>query len=150
MRRGPHFAGRPILIQRNDPGLKLFNGDLGILLPDRDTGTLRAWFSDSAGGVRSVIPPRLPEHETAYAMTIHKSQGSEFERVLMILPDRDAPVLTRELIYTGITRAMQAVEIWSTDAVLLKAVSQTVKRNSGLRDALWSAASPAAPGGNQP
>lgn len=150
VRRGPHFAGRPILIQRNDPGLKLFNGDLGILLPDRDAGTLRAWFSDSAGGVRSVIPARLPEHETAYAMTIHKSQGSEFERVLMILPDRDAPVLTRELIYTGITRAMQAVEIWSTEAVLGKAVSQTVKRNSGLRDALWSESVEAGSRGDQP
>ncbi|MBK8001652.1 MAG: exodeoxyribonuclease V subunit alpha [Verrucomicrobia bacterium] len=148
--RGLHFAGRPILIKRNDPNLKLFNGDLGILLPDESTGALRAWFTESDGSVRSVIPARLPEHETAYAMTIHKSQGSEFERVLMILPDRDAPVLTRELIYTGITRAIQEVEVWFTEAVLMKSVLQTVKRNSGLRDALWSAASPAAPGGNQP
>ncbi len=148
--RGPHFAGRPILIKRNDPNLKLFNGDLGILLPDEGSGNLRAWFTDSDGSVRSVIPARLPEHETAYAMTIHKSQGSEFERVLMILPDRDTPLLTRELIYTGITRAIQEVEVWFTEAVLMKSVSQTVKRNSGLRDALWSAASPAAPGGNQP
>lgn len=150
VRRGPHFAGRPILIQRNDPNLNLFNGDLGILLPDGDTGTLRAWFTNSDGGVRSVIPARLPEHETAYAMTIHKSQGSEFERVLMVLPDRDTPVLTRELIYTGVTRAIQEVEVWFTDAVLLKAVSQTVKRNSGLRDALWPVPRQTDSSGNQP
>jgi len=70
-------------------------------------------------------------------MTIHKSQGSEFERVLMILPDRENPLLTRELLYTGITRASQQVELWFREAVLLKAIEQSVKRSSGLRDALW-------------
>lgn len=135
--RQRNYAGRPILITRNDPPLKLFNGDMGILLPDAASGELHAWFATSDGGVRSVIPLRLPGHETAFAMTIHKSQGSEFERVLMILPDRENPVLTRELLYTGITRASQQVELWSREAVLFKAIAQSVRRSSGLRDALW-------------
>ena len=137
--RQRNYAGRPILITRNEPSLKLFNGDIGILLADPMSGGLRAWFATSDGDVRSVIPLRLPEHETAFAMTIHKSQGSEFERVLMILPDRENPLLTRELLYTGITRASQQVELWFREAVLLKAIEQSVKRSSGLRDALWPA-----------
>ncbi|MBW2616495.1 MAG: ATP-binding domain-containing protein, partial [Deltaproteobacteria bacterium] len=80
---------------------------------------------------------RLPEHETVYAMTVHKSQGSEFDRVLLLLPDRDTPVLTRELIYTGITRARKGVEVWGTDGVFVKGVGRRTLRASGLRDALW-------------
>ncbi|MDY6954296.1 MAG: ATP-binding domain-containing protein, partial [Thermodesulfobacteriota bacterium] len=75
--------------------------------------------------------------ETVYAMTVHKSQGSEFDKLLLLLPDRDAPVLTRELLYTGITRAKEAVEIWATEAVFRTAVSRRIERTSGLRDALW-------------
>lgn len=135
--RSPHYAGRPILIRRNDPNLKLFNGDLGILLPERGSGALRAWFADDRGTVRSVLPARLPEHETAYAMTIHKSQGSEFDRVLMILPDRDTPLLTRELLYTGVTRARSAVEVWYDEEILRQAIERRITRSSGLRDALW-------------
>ena len=137
--RQRNYAGRPILITRNEPSLKLFNGDIGIMLPDPVSGDLRAWFATSDASIRSVIPLRLPEHETAFAMTIHKSQGSEFEHVLMILPDRENPLLTRELLYTGITRASQEVELWFREAVLLKAIAQSVRRSSGLRDALWPA-----------
>lgn len=142
---GRHFAGRPVLVTRNDPALRLYNGDLGIILPDPDTGALRAWFDDAEGGTRSLLPARLPEHETAYAMTVHKSQGSEFDRALMILPERDAPVLTRELLYTGVTRARKQVEIWCKESVLRTAVSRRIQRNSGLRDALWPAAEPDKP-----
>lgn len=134
---GLHYAGRPILICRNDPGIKLFNGDVGILLPDASSGALRAWFTDANGSVRSVPPARLPEHETAYAMTIHKSQGSEFDHVLIVLPDRDTPLLTRELLYTGITRARCSVEIWYEKETLRSSVGRQVARNSGLREALW-------------
>jgi exodeoxyribonuclease V alpha subunit len=81
---------------------------------------------------------RLPDHETAYAMTVHKSQGSEFDRVLLVLPDMESPVLTRELIYTGITRAREAVEIWATQSIFRTAVSRRIERTSGLRDALWA------------
>lgn len=134
---GGWYPGRPVLITRNEPELRLFNGDIGICLPDSD-GDLRVYFPDGAGGVRALVPARLPEHETVYAMTVHKSQGSELDRVLMILPDRDTPLLTRELIYTGITRARSGVEVWSEPGLLRTAIERRVERASGLNDALWA------------
>ncbi|MCS7337552.1 MAG: exodeoxyribonuclease V subunit alpha, partial [Verrucomicrobiae bacterium] len=98
---------------------------------------VRAFFAGPEGGLRAVLPARLPEHETAYAITVHKSQGSEFDHVLVILPDRDVPLLTRELIYTGITRARKTVEIWAPEPVLATAITRRTTRSSGLRDALW-------------
>ena len=80
----------------------------------------------------------LPQHETVFAMTIHKSQGSEFDRVLMVLPNTDSPVLTRELLYTGITRARKSVEIHGPGKVFQAAVVKTIQRSSGLEDALWA------------
>jgi exodeoxyribonuclease V alpha subunit len=134
----PWYRGRPVLITRNDYNLELFNGDIGIILPDPASNhELRAFFMSADRAPRKFLPARLPEHETVYAMTVHKSQGSEFDRVLLLLPDRDAPVLTRELIYTGITRARQGVEVWGTDAVFLKGVGRRTLRASGLRDVLW-------------
>jgi exodeoxyribonuclease V alpha subunit len=131
------YSGRPILITVNDYSIRLFNGDTGILYPDRENGgALQVFFPDPQGGVRSISPERLPQHETAFAMTIHKSQGSEFDRVLMILPPVDSEILTRELIYTGITRAKQSVEIWASDGVFCRAVRKKIERRSGLRDAL--------------
>ena len=79
----------------------------------------------------------MESYETVFAMTVHKSQGSEFDRILCLLPDRDLPLLTRELIYTAITRARQDVTIWGKEDVFLKAVSRCIERSSGLRDALW-------------
>jgi exodeoxyribonuclease V alpha subunit len=87
-----------------------------------------------------VLPARLPAHETTFAMTIHKSQGSEFRRVLLILPDRDVAVLTRELVYTGLTRAREKVELWANAAIVRTAILRRTERSSGLRDALWSGA----------
>ncbi len=86
--------------------------------------------------MRKFLPLRLPEHQTAYAMTVHKSQGSEFDRILLVLPDRESPVLSRELLYTGITRARKGVELWFEEKVFCAALSQRVRRTSGLRDAL--------------
>lgn len=130
------YAGRPVMIQRNDPSLQLFNGDTGILLPDPAAdGKLRAWFS-ADGELHRHLPSRLPPHETAYAMTVHKSQGSEFDEVLVVLPGRDVPVLTRELIYTATTRARRGVEIWADEAILRASIARQVERSSGLRDAL--------------
>jgi exodeoxyribonuclease V alpha subunit len=103
--RLPHsrwYEGRPVMISRNDSALGLFNGDIGIAL-DRGQG-LRVWFLMPDGSVKSVQPSRLPEHETAWAMTVHKSQGSEFNHAALILPSQLSPVVTRELIYTAITR----------------------------------------------
>ena len=138
---GPLYAGRPVLILRNEPRLRLFNGDVGLLLADAEAGgELRAFFLDAEGALRRVLPARLPEHETAFAMTVHKSQGSEFDRVLLVLPERDTPVATRELVYTGLTRARRAVELWASEAILRAAIARRTQRASGLREALWGAA----------
>ncbi|HEC16195.1 MAG TPA: exodeoxyribonuclease V subunit alpha [Sedimenticola sp.] len=132
------YAGRPIIITRNDHELHLYNGDMGILLPDRESdGRLRACFQTSEGVIRKIPPARLPEHETAFAMTVHKSQGSEFERVLLVLPEEDSPILSRELVYTGITRARRRFEISASPGVLAAAVARRLRRASGLRQALW-------------
>jgi exodeoxyribonuclease V alpha subunit len=132
------YAGRPVLISRNDYTLKLFNGDVGIALHDAEAGhELQVFFPGPEGKLCPFSPLRLPEHETAFAMTVHKSQGSEFEKVLFIMPDRDIPVLTRELVYTALTRAKGAVEVWGREEVFRTAVSRRTVRASGLRDALW-------------
>ncbi len=136
-RRGPWYPGRPVLILENDYFLGLFNGDLGVAMPDPDTGRLQVYFSTETGGLRSVSPVRIPAHQTAFAMTVHKSQGSEFDEVLLVLPEKDAPVLTRELIYTGATRARQRLILCGTETVIELAASRRVKRNSGLLEALW-------------
>jgi exodeoxyribonuclease V alpha subunit len=132
----PFYRGRPVLVTENDYIHKLFNGDTCIILPDPETGNLRAFLAAPDGTIRSILPEFLPAHETAFAMTIHKSQGSEFEKVLMVLPPEDSILLTRELIYTGITRAKQSVTIWSDDAVFSAAVKSRTERRSGLRERL--------------
>jgi len=133
------YPGRPVLITRNDYTLRLFNGDMGIVLSDPSVNDeLRVFFPATDGTLKKFHPFRLPEHETVYAMTVHKSQGSEFDKVLLVLPDRESPVLTRELIYTSITRAKKSVEIWGNENVFRTAVSRYIERTSGLRDALWS------------
>jgi exodeoxyribonuclease V alpha subunit len=134
--QSPWYAHRPIMITRNDYNLKLFNGDIGLLLPDGDSGEPRAFFPGPDSTLRKFLPLRLPEHETAYAMTVHKSQGSEFDRVLLILPERESPVLSRELLYTGITRARTSVELWFEEKVFRAALARRVTRTSGLCDAL--------------
>jgi len=130
----PFYRGRPVLVTENDYIHKLFNGDTGILLPDPETGNLRAFFAASDGTVRAIPPEFLPRHETAFAMTVHKSQGSEFDRVLIVLPPEDSILLTRELIYTGITRARKSVTLWSDESVFSAAVKRRTERRSGLRD----------------
>ena len=133
------YRGRPVMVTANDYGLKLFNGDVGMVLPDPESdGQHRVFFAAHDGGVRSYSPLRLPAHETVFAMTVHKSQGSEFDQVLLLLPESDSQVLSRELVYTGITRAKTRVEIWGSEEVFLTAISRRIDRKSGLRDALWS------------
>jgi exodeoxyribonuclease V alpha subunit len=135
----PWYRGRPVMITKNSYKLGLFNGDIGITLADPDSSDeqLLVYFQDASGGVRRFLPHRLPEHETVYAMTVHKSQGSEFNHVLLIMPDKDYPLLTRELIYTGLTRARRKVSIWGTEPVVTTAISRKIERSSGLREALW-------------
>lgn len=127
------YRGRPLMITVNNYAMRLFNGDTGILFPDPENGgSLRAFFFAPDGEIRSIAPERLPQHETAFAITIHKSQGSEFDRLLMLLPPIDSEILTRELIYTGITRAKESVEIWANEEVFCAAVRKQTKRSSGL------------------
>jgi exodeoxyribonuclease V alpha subunit len=135
----PWYAHRPVLVTRNDYALGLFNGDIGMTLPDDASGGrgLFVFFPGAPGGTRRFLPYRLPEHETAYAMTVHKSQGSEFDEVLLVLPDRDSPLLTRELVYTALTRARTTVTIWARRSILAAAITRRIERTSGLRDALW-------------
>ncbi|MEW6379565.1 MAG: AAA family ATPase [bacterium] len=136
--RGRRYRGQPVMITCNDYQLGLFNGDVGLILPDpASNGALAAYFPTSDGAMRKIPPGRLPGHEAVYAMTVHKSQGSEFDRVLLLLPDTDARILTRELIYTSITRARNYVEVWGREEVFLNAVSRRIQRQSGLQDALW-------------
>jgi len=130
------YAGQPVLVSENDYDLNLFNGDVGIILRDAD-GNLMTFFQDHDRGFRKISPFRLPQFELAYAVTVHKSQGTEFEKVLLLLPEQDSPVLTRELIYTGITRAAKCVEILASEESLRAAVGRQTKRTSGLGDALW-------------
>lgn len=132
------YKGRPVLITVNDYHLKLFNGDVGIIFPDLEgDGSLRVFLPAPDGSIRNLSPVRLPEHETVFAMTIHKCQGSEFNQVHLLLPGFDSPVLTRELIYTGITRAREKVDIWGNEEVFIGAVSRKTDRKSGLKEALW-------------
>ena len=135
------YEGRPVLMTRNDYGLGLMNGDIGIALtlPEGDgqarRHVLRVAFArnDGQGGIRFVLPSRLNDVETVYAMTVHKSQGSEFSHTALVLPEALNPVLTKELIYTGITRAKHWFSLIEPRAgVFEEAVQRKVKRLSGL------------------
>jgi exodeoxyribonuclease V alpha subunit len=134
-----NYHGMPILITYNDYGLRLYNGDIGILFLDPVDGLLSAWFVGEHGSLRRISPARLSEHEPAFAMTVHKSQGSEFDDVLFVLPDKESPLLTRELVYTGLTRARARIEVWFEEPVMRAAVTAKARRRSGLRDRLLQA-----------
>lgn len=138
---GPWYAGRPVMINRNDYDLGLFNGDIGITLPAADgSGQLKVAFPASNGSIRWLLPSRLPEHETAFAMTVHKSQGSEFTELCLLLPDQWQSVITRELMYTAITRARERFCLFTSEACWQQGLQARVQRASGLREALWGTA----------
>jgi len=125
------FAGRPVIVTRNDYALGLFNGDIGIALPGAD-GSLRVAFRMADGALRYVSPAALPPHDTAFALTVHKSQGSEFEHAALVLPGTFVRVLSRELVYTAITRAKRRVEVIGSAAIFAQAVREPTRRDSGL------------------
>ncbi len=130
------YENRPLILTRNYYEHGLFNGDTGIIRQDAD-GKLMAWFEDGNGGLKAVLPGYLTDAETAFAMTIHKSQGSEFNKVLIVLPQTtDSAVLTRELLYTAITRAKYQVLIQGTEEVLMQSAERSVERASGIADRL--------------
>ena len=131
--RSEWYEGRPVMVTRNQPQQRIFNGDIGIVLRgSADSSALRCHFLEG-DQVHSVPVSRLTDVETAYAMTVHKSQGSEFGHVLMVMPDQDVPMLTRELVYTGITRARQAFTLVAPKPDLLAtAIQRQTQRFSGL------------------
>lgn len=131
------YPGRPIMLTRNDYALGLYNGDVGIVAPHPDDGAqLAVAFPGVDGQPRWIAPARLPASETVYAMTVHKSQGSEFDEVLLQLPEQSSPVLCRELIYTAVTRARKRFSLVGPEPVLRQAVSRSLIRHSGLVDLL--------------
>ena len=128
----PFYENRPIILTRNYYEHGLFNGDTGIIRANEE-GVLMAWFEDSSGTLKSIMPGYLSEAETVFAMTIHKSQGSEFEEVMVVLPAlADTPLLTRELLYTAVTRAKKKVFIQGTPETIVKATERIVERASGI------------------
>lgn len=133
------YPGRPVLITRNDYGLDLYNGDIGLCLWDSEKQGLRVWFERPDGSLKSCAINLLPTFETVYAMTIHKSQGSEFAEVLVVLPKEDNRVLSRELVYTAVTRAKKKVRILADRSVLSLALLRQHRRHSGLREMLLQA-----------
>jgi len=136
-RRGDWYVGRPVMVTRNDYATGVYNGDIGLVLPDPERpASLRVYFSD-AGQVRSVLATRLRNVETAFAMTVHKSQGSEFSHTVLVLPREASSVLARELVYTGITRARQRFTLLTPNpGVLPDAIRRRTERTSGLRSLL--------------
>jgi len=135
----PWYAGRPVMVTANDYSLDLFNGDVGICLPDPADGVMKVWFERSDGGLRSCLPYRIPACETVFAMTIHKSQGSEFAEVVVILPEEESRLLSRQLVYTAVTRAKESVQIVASKKILVYALESDYPRSSGLADMLRNA-----------
>ncbi|GAB6141507.1 exodeoxyribonuclease V subunit alpha [Methylosoma difficile] len=134
---GAWYAGRPVIVTQNNASLQLYNGDIGLCVPDAEqSGKLMVFFQRADGSVKKYLPARVPVCETVFAMTIHKSQGSEFAEVLIVLPEQINPVLTKELLYTAITRAKKSVRLVAESAVFMQTVAQKVARITGLADKL--------------
>ena len=125
------YVGRPVMITQNNYHLGLYNGDIGLCLAD-DSGQLRVYFQMADGEIYDFQPSRLPSHETVYAMTVHKSQGSEFDHTVLALPQTHVPVVTRELIYTGITRAKKRLTLFADLPLMARAVKDKTQRFSRL------------------
>ena len=135
------YPGRPVMLNQNDHSLGLYNGDIGIVLQDPEQSLLyKVWFVTAQGTLRGVLPSRLPPHETVYAMTIHKSQGSEFDHVYLCLPRVETRsqgrLLSRELLYTGLTRSKKTFSLFSDEQALSICLQRQCKRGSGLADRL--------------
>jgi exodeoxyribonuclease V alpha subunit len=129
---GEFYENRPIMLTSNNYELQLFNGDIGIIRPG-GKGDMKAWFETGKGEVKSISTGYISQAETVYAMTIHKSQGSEFDKVLVSLPEKEnIAILTRELLYTAVTRAKHKVIVQGSESIILQAANAFVKRGSGI------------------
>jgi exodeoxyribonuclease V alpha subunit len=136
-----HYDGKPIIVTSNDHQLGLFNGDVGVI--SVAAGQPQAYFpADDDGSPRLFSAARIPAHEAVYAMTVHKSQGSEVDEIALVLPERVSPILTRELVYTAISRARSRATIYGSEAVLRQAIARRVERASGLADLLLGKIAP--------
>jgi len=136
----PYYLGRPILVRANDYAIGRYNRDIGLVVTRRE-GVARpqrqVCFPSADGGVEYLTTARLPEHQTVYAMTIHSSQGSEFSHAMVVLPSQPSPILTRDLIYTGVTRAAKQMTLVGDRSLLEPALATPVRRASGLRAKIW-------------
>ncbi|BBB29068.1 exodeoxyribonuclease V subunit alpha [Neptunomonas japonica] len=133
--KGRWYSGRPVMITRNDRALRLYNGDIGIALEDVETRQLKVWF-EQGGELVSYSTSRLPQHETVFAMTVHKSQGSEFDDVTLVLAE-EAKVISRELVYTGITRAKKHCALYGSLKTITASIEKPTVRMSGLAARIW-------------
>jgi exodeoxyribonuclease V alpha subunit len=131
----PWYAGRPLMVTRNNPSLDLFNGDIGLVVPSSDGRRMDAAFP-ADGQPRRVAVSRLEDVATVHALTIHRSQGSEYRHAVVVLPEKPSRILTRELLYTGVTRATKKVTIVGSRAVIEAAISRPIRRATGLADRL--------------
>ncbi|MBO0747547.1 MAG: ATP-binding domain-containing protein, partial [Acidimicrobiaceae bacterium] len=132
---GEWYPGRPLLVTTNDYELRLFNGDVGVVGMNPD-GEAAAAF-ERGGEVTWISPSRLPPTETLYATTVHKAQGSQLDEVVVVLPEPTSMLLTRQLLYTAITRARRRVTLVGSESALREAVTRPISRASGLRERLW-------------
>lgn len=130
------YHGRPVIINVNDYTLRLHNGDTGLCLLN-DDGNPKVYFRDEET-IRGIAPGRLPDHDTAFVLTVHKSQGSEFDELLFVLPHKPSKVLNRELIYTATTRARTKISVLGNRTILRKGVEKKLRRSSGLRPRIWT------------
>lgn len=137
--RSPWYRGRPVMVLRNDYVLRLFNGDIGICLPDED-GKLAVWFPGEGTTFRAIAPNRLPAIDDAWATTVHKAQGSEFDSLLCLLPEKSSPVMVRELLYTAVTRARSRVMLAGSKDVFREACGRRTQREAGLLERMREAA----------
>lgn len=127
------YPGRPVMVTQNNPALHIYNGDIGICLPDKEqNGNLMVFFMKPDGTVKKYLPARMPLCETVFAMTIHKSQGSEFDEALIVLPETINPVLSKELLYTAITRAKKKIKIVAEENVFAATINRKMERVTGL------------------
>src|SRR5690606_27746134 len=131
-RRDGFFPGRLLLVTENHSRHRPVNGDTGIRLRDERRPPAACLPGEAADAPRAFHPATLPAHDSAFAMTVHKAQGSEFDEVWLVLPARDSRVLSRELVYTGLTRARDALHLCADPAILATALSRHVSRTSGL------------------
>jgi exodeoxyribonuclease V alpha subunit len=146
---GTWYVGRPLMATVNDYELQLFNGDTGVMAIGPD-GRPSAAF-ERRGALTWTSPARLRAIDTVYAMTVHKSQGSQFDEVVVVLPEPASPILTRQLLYTAVTRARKRVTLVGTSVALRAAVGRPIARASGLQERLWGATPvPAGPAADPP